>query len=194
MTRFILATLVFSGLAFCLPTGPTRADSVPPGRPLPRGTGDFRLGWGFSQVDSALAARRAEVISRGQDFITAGGESPDIEYVLYSFVPMPQSAALLWKVTVAYRVPYGRDDFEAIRNELAEDLGAPADEHAPDVEAGEAEERITWVDSRTAVQLGARWTEPQHDRVDRMLVTWTDRRLQKVVEIKRRAQPGGRRK
>lgn len=179
----LLALLALSGLAF-----------TPAPQSLPRGTQDFRLGWAYFQVDSALAAREAEVISTGRDFITAGGEIDGVEYVLYSFFASPQGPTFLWKVTIAYRTPYGRPEFQAVRDALLADLGPPADEHRADPKAGDLEERITWVDPRTAVQLGARWPEIQDARVDRMMVTWTDRRLQKLIEVQRRkggARRGG---
>lgn len=171
----LLALIAFSGLAF-----------TPPTPELPRGTRDFRLGWANFQVDSALDARGAEILSTGFDFITTAGESPEIEYVLYSFATTPQGPSFLWKVTVAYRVPYSHEDFEGVLEALRSDLGPPADEHRAAPKAGDLEDRITWVDVRTAVQLGARWHEPQDERADRMLVTWTDRKLQKAVEKQRR--------
>jgi hypothetical protein len=177
----LLALLALAGLAF-----------TPATTALPRGTQDFRLGWAYFQVDSALGARGAGVISHGPDYITAAGERPGVEYVLYSFVSTPQGPSFLWKVTVAYQVPYGRAEFDAVRDALLADLGPPADEHRTQPEAGDLEERITWVDLRTAVQLGARWSEIQDARADRMMVTWTDRRLQKLVEVQRR-KTGARR-
>jgi len=38
----------------------------------------------------------------------------------------------------------------------------------------------------TAVQLGARWTGAPDPNADRMMVTWVDRRLQKLVEARRK--------
>jgi hypothetical protein len=171
---------LLAGLAWLALASPVRAT------PLPRGTDDFRLAWSASQVDSALDARGVEVLSRGFDFVTTAGEQADVEYVQYSFATTPQGPSFLWKVTVAYRVPYGRDRFESLRDGMIGNFGRPGEVHASDPDAGNFEDRVTWADERTAVQLGARWKEPQDPKVDRMIVTWTDRRLQKLVEVQRR--------
>ena len=105
---------------------------------------------------------------------------------MYSFATTPLGPSFLWKVTVAYRVPYGRDRFETLRDALVGNLGRPGEVHASDPKAGSFDDRVTWADERTAVQLGARWNDPQDPRVDRMILTWTDRRLQKLVEVQRR--------
>ena len=172
----LLALLALCGMAFA----PSRSA-------LPRGDDNFQLGWTTTRVDSALGARGVPVLSRGYDFLTAAGERPEIEFVQYAFAPKPHGPSLLWKVTVAYRVPYTLEQFESVRGGLTGLLGAPDEERLADPEAGNLMSKITWVDSRSAVQLGARWPEIQDPRADRMIVTWTDRRLQKQVEVQRRA-------
>jgi len=173
----LLALLALSGLAFA----PANQ------QPLPRGNLAFSLGWARTQVDSALASRNAEVISAGSDFISTTGETPDVEYVEYSFVPMAHRGALLWKVTYGYRIPTNREMFEGAKGTLLGDLGPPQDEHHADVASGDFEDKLTWADASTVVQLGARWTGRQ-DNSDRMLVTWVDRRLQKLASIRQKSE------
>jgi hypothetical protein len=96
---------------------------------------------------------------------------------------MAHSSPLLWKVTYGYRVPYGRDVFEGAKGTLIGDLGAPDEEHRSDVQAGDLVDKLTWADAATIVQLGARWPERQDEGADRMLVTWVDRRLQKMASV-----------
>ncbi|HET9325439.1 MAG TPA: hypothetical protein VFQ05_01575 [Candidatus Eisenbacteria bacterium] len=177
----LLILLALSGLAF-----------APATQTLPRGTLAFTLGWARSQVDSALADRGVEPISAGSDFITTPGESPEVEFIEYSFVPMAHRGALLWKVTYGYRVPSDRQVFEGARGTLVGQFGAPHEEHKADVKAGNFEEKLLWVDGLTAVQLGARWTERQ-DTADRMMVTWVDRKLQKQASVQVKPK-GGKKK
>jgi hypothetical protein len=49
-----------------------------------------------------------------------------------------------------------------------------------------AARQVIWVDPVTAVQLGARWGADHERDADRMMVTWTDRRLQRLVEARRK--------
>jgi len=175
MRWHLLALLALSGLAFAYPA-----------TSLPRGTDRFQLGWARFQVDSALAARGIERSSAGADFIVTPGESPDVEFVQYSFVPSPGGIGFLWKVTTGYRVPYDHDSFEGVRGQLVSDLGPPSEEHRADVAAGDLADRLLWADARTSVQLGARWSPVQDPRADRMLITWIDRQLQKRVEVQLR--------
>jgi hypothetical protein len=167
-----LLLLALSGLAF-----------TPPASQLPRGDDRFQLGWTRDQVDSALAARNVETQTAGNDFITTAGEIADIEYIQYSFFPSPHGSAFLWKVTYGYRVPYDHEVYEAARGTLLGDLGPPDEEHKADPEKGDFVDKLTWADAATIVQLGARWTERQDPGADRMLVTWIDRRLQKLTSV-----------
>jgi len=154
-----------------------------PAATLPRGDDRFQLGWSMTQVDSALAANGIEVVSRGFDFITAAG-TPGAEYVEYRFAITPDWPSRLWRVTTVYPAPYKRQDFDGVRGTLEGLLGEPNDVRPP--KGGDLEERVSWVDALTSVQLGARWTEPQDPKVDRMVVTWVDRKLQKAVETQRK--------
>lgn len=154
-----------------------------PAATLPRGDDRFQLGWSMTQVDSTLSSNGVEILSRGFDFITAAG-APGVEYVEYRFSITPDWPSRLWRVTTVYPAPYQRQDFDGVRGTLEGLLGEP-NEVKP-AKTGDPEERVSWVDALTAVQLGARWTEPQDPKVDRMVVTWTDRKLQKAVENQRR--------
>lgn len=167
-----LLLLAASGLAF--------AGAV---RPVPRGNDHFRLAMTWAQVDSSVAARGLEVISSSHEHLTCAPSDPAVEFEQYSFLPSAQGPSYLWRVTIAYRVPYRRADFESLRHQLGRALGDPAEVVAPD-DSG-AVHKVTWVDPATAVQLAARWPEHPDPRVDRMMVTWTDRRLQRLVEARR---------
>jgi hypothetical protein len=97
----------------------------------------------------------------------------------------------LWRVTFLYRIPSSRDDFDAVEGSLRRQLGDPADVTAPARDEGRVDEarRVTWTDGRTLVQLGARWPEKaEQNEADRMLVSWVDRKLQKLIEARRRNQ------
>jgi len=172
--RPLIVLALFSTVAFATPAAT-----------LPRGNDQFQLGWSMTEVDSTLAANNVEILSRGFDHITAAGP-PGVGFVEYQFAITPDWPSRLWQVTTAYPAPYRRQDFEGVRGTLEGLLGEPSEVKHP--KTGDPEERVTWVDQLTAVQLGARWTEPQDPQVDRMVVTWTDRKLQKVVETQRRKQ------
>jgi len=150
---------------------------------LPRGNDSFRLAMDRAQVDSAVAARGVRVLSAGNDYLACVPHDPTVEFEQYAFVPSPQGPGYLWRVTIAYRVPYRRAVFDSLRQALARHLGEPAEDVAP--RDSTEVHRATWVDPMTSVQLAARWPEHPDPRSDRMLVTWTDRRLQKLVEAKR---------
>jgi hypothetical protein len=171
MRLFLLALLALSGLAFA------------PAGTVPRGNDIFHLGWSRAQVDSSLAERGIEAQTSGNDFLVTAGQSPEIEYVEYKFLPAPHGTPLLWRVTYAYRVPYDRDVFEGARGTLVGDLGQPSEEHRSDPKAGDVVDKLTWADAMTIVSLGARWPEIQDPTADRMLVTWIDRRLQRMVSV-----------
>ncbi|MGH7731231.1 MAG: hypothetical protein ACRENJ_08285 [Candidatus Eiseniibacteriota bacterium] len=168
------------------------ASSAPPS--LPRGSDDFRLGMFRAQVDSAVAARKLPVISSGSAFLVCGSDDPAIEYEQYSFFQAPHGVTFLWKVTIGYRLATSQEDLDTVLAELERQLGKPASDTggAPEAVPGRgtppqpAARQVIWADARTAVQLGARWGG-EHERVaDRMMVTWTDRRLQRLVDARRK--------
>ena len=175
MRWFLLLLLALSGLAF---------SSVE--RSLPRGTDLFHLTMTRTQVDSALAARGVEVLSGSAEHLACIPHEAAVEFEQYAFAPSVQGPGRLWRVTIAYRVPYRRAAFDSLREAMTQTLGQPAEEVSPPDSS--AVHKATWVDASTAVQLAARWPE-RPDRVsDRMLVTWTDRRLQKMVDVMRQRQ------
>jgi hypothetical protein len=161
---------------------------------LPRGDDHFHLAMSRSEVDSAVADRGLNVLSSGLSHITCTGAGPIVEYEQYDFVPSTSGQGQLWRLTVAYRVPYRRADFDSLRRGLAARLGEPAQVEEPDPRDVGATHRVTWVDVRTSVQLAARWNERPDPQTDRMLVVWTDRRLQKLVEAQQRNAPPSKRK
>jgi hypothetical protein len=156
---------------------------------LPRGSHDFQLAYTRGEVDSALTARGAEVISRGPAFIACAGESPAVEFEQYDFAPSAGGQSHLWRVWIAFRVPYTRADFDSLKTQMEVDLGQPNEVTEPEPADLAGVHKLTWVDPLTSVQLAARWPEHPDPRADRMLVVWTDRRLQKLVEAQRKEKP-----
>ncbi len=165
-----------------------------PSAPLPHGNDHFRLGMSRSQVDSAVAARGLSVISNGTAFLVCASDHPAVEYEQYSFFRAPHGMDFLWKVTIGYRLTASTADYAAARAELERQLGEPAidswdaeDSASPgDSRPPATSHRTVWVDALTAVQMGARWTGAPDRNADRMRVSWTDRRLQRLVEARRK--------
>jgi hypothetical protein len=165
---------------------------------LPRGNEDFRLGMLRAQVDSAVAARKLDVISNGTAFLVCASDDPAIEYEQYSFFHAPHGIELLWKVTVGYRLETTHADLDTVRGELVKTLGPPASDTG--ALSGEtpaygtprpaSQRKVTWVDPMTAVMLGARWSDQPPQPSDRMLVTWIDRRIQRLIEARRKKDKG----
>lgn len=161
---------------------------------LPRGSEDFTLGISRAQVDSAVAARALPVISEGTAFLVCGSDDPGVEYEQYSFFLAPHGVTRLWKVTIGYRLGTAREDLDGVLAELQRLLGDPASDTGATTGrttvAGDpvppAARQVIWVDPNTAVQLGARWGSQHEREADRMMVTWTDRRLQRLVEARRK--------
>ena len=156
---------------------------------LPRGSQDFQLAASRSQVDSMIAARGLPVLSRGPTHLACAGASSAVEFEQYDFAPSAGGQGHLWRVMIAYRVPYGRADFDSLQSRLVNDLGDPAEVDAPAANDPDGLHKVTWVDIRTAVQLAARWPERPDPRADRMLLVWTDRQLQKLVEAQALKKP-----
>ena len=89
---------------------------------------------------------------------------------------------------------------EAVEAKYAEMIGYGYEAHGVPHEVGggmyfallndpDGLHKVTWVDVRTAVQLAARWPERPDPRADRMLLVWTDRQLQKLVEAQALRKP-----
>lgn len=177
---FLLAILVGLGLA----AGHARAAER-----LARGNHRFWLGMTRAQVDSALTARREAVVSNGVGFLVAAGDDPLTEYVEYRFFRAPHGFESVWRVTIGYRIGASTTEFAAVREDLVRLLGEPANDswNAGDVSPPGSsrpptiEHSVAWGDGVTGVHLGGRWTEGDHGDANRMKVTWTDRRLQRVV-------------
>lgn len=166
--------------------------SVAPGSAtLPRGNDLFRLGMSRAQVDSAIAGRALTVISDGTAFLVCAGDDPTVEYEQYSFFVPPHGTEALWKVTVGYRLAATRQDLDHVRIELEELLGPPiadtdqvAAPDGADRDQRPAGRQLMWLDPATQVRLGGRWTSEPDRNADRMLVTWTDRRIQRLIDAR----------
>lgn len=165
-----------------------------PSAPLPRGNDHFYLGMLRSQVDSAVAARRLTVISNGTAYLVCSSDDPRVDYEQYCLFQAPHGTDYLWKVTIGYRFDASPADFAAVREELQRRLGEPTTDTGDAGDASSADDshpaattqQAIWADALTAVQLGARWTGAPDPGADRMVVSWTDRRLQRLVEARRK--------
>ena len=165
-----------------------------PSATLPRGNDHFRLGMSRSQVDSAVAARGLSVISDGTAYLVCASDDPMVEYEQYSFFRAPHGTDYLWKLTIGYRLTVSTADYAAVREVLRRQLGEPATDSwdaggAPssdDSRRAATAQQAIWADASTTVQLGARWTGAPDPNADRMMVSWSDRRLQRLVEARRR--------
>lgn len=185
--RPLLASVLALVLAPWLPSTALSA-------PLPHGNDHFRLGMSRAQVDSAVAARGLSVISNGTAFLVCASDHPTVEYEQYSFFQAPHGMDFLWKVTLGYRLTASTADYAAVREELRRQLGEPATDSwdagvasSPDDSRPAATtQQAVWADPSIAVRLGARWTGSPDRNADRMRVSWTDRRLQRLVEARRR--------
>ncbi len=162
--------------------------------PLPRGDDRFWLGMTRAQVDSAVSVRGLSVISSGASFLACMSDDPAVDYEQYAFFPAPHGMFLLWRVTIGYRIGASPAEFTAVRGELMRQLGERvSDSWDADAEASPAEsrptataQRVIWADPFTTVQLGARWSGAPDRSADRMMITWTDRRLQRLVDAGRK--------
>ena len=147
-----------------------------------------------AQVDSVVAAQGATVISNGSAFLVCASDDPRVEYVQYAFFQAPHGMDILWRVIVGYRQSASTADYAAARERLRRQLGEPAtdswdagDAAAPDdSRPGATTQRAVWVDPSTAVLLGARWTDSPDPNPDRMIESWTDRRMQRLVDARRK--------
>lgn len=169
--------------------------------PLPRGNEDFRLGMSRAQVDSAVTARALTVVSSGSAYLVCASDDPAVEYEQYSFFRAPHGMVFLWKVTIGYRLGATREDLDSLLVVMRKSLGDPAsDTGAGATETGTGigspppppgARQVIWADRSTAVQAGARWSDEAPGPADRMMVTWVDRRLQRLVEARARSARAG---
>ena len=159
---------------------------------LPRGNDHFQLGMTRAEVDSVVAFRRLRIVSNGTAFLVCAGGDSAVEYEQYSFFRAPHGMDYLWKVTLGYRLSASTADYAAVRGEMLRLLGEPSTD-TWDGDQAEADHRppsptqlAVWVDNNVAVRLGARSSGSPDPNADRMMVTWTDRRLQRLIEARRK--------
>ena len=178
MRHVALLLLALSGLAF-----------APPASTLPTGDGRFRLGMTRVELDSVIARRGLRLLSAQANALACASDDPRVEYERYAFVTAADGARRLWKVTLGYRLPYTPEDLAAIEAGLVRLLGEPRvrSEDPADDQASVRTTALAWTDAVISVQLGGRWPEIQDPSSDRMLVTWVDRRLQRLTEVRRRS-------
>lgn len=155
---------------------------------IPRGTDDFTLGSSPEQVRFRIEERGLKVFSTGVDVVSCSSDDPRIEYETYEFFPGPHGATLLWRVTIAYRLPYPAEWVSDAETELAEVLGNP--DSTGSIGQGMFDENpsrmVVWGDARTQVKVGGRPNGAKIDPADRLYVTWTDRKLQRTIDARRR--------
>ena len=97
-------------------------------------------------------------------------------------------------MTLGYRLESSRTDMDSVRVRLERRLGPPSSDTDDDVPPSDgygnrpmpAERQVMWVDAATSVRLGGRWNAEQDKNADRMLVTWTARHIQRLVEARRK--------
>jgi hypothetical protein len=178
-------------LLFLLAAGAVAADPTP--KPLPRGDERFQLGMSRAVVESLITARGVEITSRGGTFLVCASRDPRVEYEQYSFYVPAQGINVLWKVTIGYRFTASQEDFAAIRADLSWQLGEPQseaiDRATPDGYGNPRplkSAQVAWADPFTAVQLGGRWIDSSDPVADRLLVTWTDRKVQRLADVRRK--------
>lgn len=167
---------------------------------LPQGNEHFRLGMSHAQVDSAVAQRGLRVISDGTAYLVCASDDEAIEYEQYSFFQIPHGKDILWKVTLGYRLDVSIVDYALVRERLKSQLGEPAADSwvarpapAPgDPKPEPTSQRAVWADEHTAVQIGARWTGAPDANADRMMVSWVDRRLQRLIDARHKKEKAPR--
>lgn len=164
-------------------------------RRLPRGDERFWLGMNRAQLDSAITAHGDTVISNGTAFVVCAVDEPRVQYVQYSFFRTPHDVDFLWRVTVGYRLDASSADFAAARDRLVRILGDPQVEALPtdapstfNTRREDSAQSATWSDDEIVVHLGARWTSSPDPGADRMLVTWVDRRLERLMDARRKKE------
>lgn len=155
---------------------------------IPRGNDDFTLGSSPEQVRARIDERGLEVFSTGIDVVSCSSDDPRIEYETYEFFPGPHGITSLWRVTIAYRMPYPAEWVSDTETELAEVLGPPDSSGA--ISQGMFDEDparlVVWGDARTQVKVGGRPNGAKTETIDRLYVTWTDRKLQRTIDARRR--------
>ncbi len=183
--------VVFAGLAG------VGLEPAIPSAPLPQGDGRFSLGMSRGAFDSLTSQRGVKILSEQSGYVATTSDRELVEFERYAFFHDGTLRPLLWRVTIAYTLPYTRADFGRIEAELRELLGDP--KQVTDVDhqdTGTVPSRaISWSDGFTVVQLAGRWPEIPDPRADRMLVTWTDSRIKRSVDARRKRQrdtPHGR--
>ena len=161
-----------------------------PSRPLPRGDRMFTLGMTRAAFETLATERGIEILSDQAGFLATTSDRDQVEFERYAFLGQGGAKPVLWRATIAYRVPYARPDFALIEAELRALLGDPTEvSEANDHELGRVPSRaVSWTDGITAVQLAGRWPEVQDPRADRMLVTWTDRKMKRAVDAVRKRE------
>lgn len=174
MRSLALALLLLSGLLF-----------LPSAGPMPRGTDEFTLGMPRAEVEQLLARRGLERVSESNGVLATTTDRPGAEFERYAFVRSPRdSVMVLWQAATGYRFPAGIEDFDRVTGEVERWLGPPAASRGEFDHAGRPVglHEKTWSGGDFTVQLAARWTAEPDARTDRMLLTWTDLRLQRIAK------------
>jgi hypothetical protein len=172
-------------LAICT-TGSARADT------LARGDKNFWLGMTRAELDSAITARGVNVISDGTAFVACTSDENGVEYEQYAFIQSASGQEFLWRVTIGYRLEATPKNYLDARNQLITSLGTPKSDSWKQGDDGvngdgtpvATSQKTVWVDRYTTVQIGGRWTNAPDRGPERMLVSWTDRRFQKVMNAR----------
>jgi len=133
------------------------------------------------ELDRRIAERGLQTLSVGRNNFATASDDPAVEFERYVIVPL-KAKDVLAEVTVAYRVPSTRADFDAVCEELTGTLGEPVEHLTPGSDpAGSDRESVSWSDGKVSVRLMARWTENPDPQSDRMTVIWTDLGLRQAM-------------
>lgn len=151
---------------------------------LPRGTPGFTLGMSREELNSRILQRGLHRISEAGGMVAVSTDIRDGDFEKYAFVRAPEDSQLiLYQATVAFRFPADSTVFHRVAEELRASLGAPRIARGDRDLLGRMiglHER-TWTDDRVVVRLAVRFSEEPDPNTDRMQLTWTDLRLQRIA-------------
>ncbi len=153
---------------------------------LPRGTPVFTLGMSREELDSRILQRGLQRISEAHGVVSFSTDVPDGEFERYAFMRAPvDSQIVLWQATIAYKFPVDSTVFRRVAEQLESVLGPPRIVRGGREPGGRLiglHERA-WTDDRVTVRLAVRWSPESDLNTDRMLLTWTDLRLQRMSRV-----------
>ena len=190
MRTLLLVILMLLSLSTATAAAPAAA---PAAAELSRGPGPLLLGMTRTEANAAFQHHHIEVMSESNGIVAVLSADPAIEFERYAFVAAnTDQQPRLWQITISYRLPYDRSLFDTVEKELRRKLGDPVPEAANNVDEAAGFEHRAWNDGKVAVMLVAQPNQSQDDESERMLVVWTDRRLQAAARAQARPDKGSK--